>query len=159
MTISEIAGILNSKIPEIILGEDTTSTPNALLLKPENLEASCVLLRDHDQLYFDMLSCITGIDNGPEANIEMVYNLYSVPHDLHLMIKTAIDRSKPEIDSVSNVWRTADWHERECYDLLGIVFTNHPDLRRILLPEDWEGYPLRKDYNNQTYYHGMKVEY
>ena len=89
----------------------------------------------------------------------MLYHLYSIPHDIHLALKVELDRTKPEVDSVTEIWKTADWHEREAYDLLGIHFKNHPDLRRILLPDDWEGHPLRKDYVEQEKYHEIKVKY
>jgi NADH-quinone oxidoreductase subunit C len=117
-------------------------------------------------LYFDSLSCITGMDNGPQAGtMEVIYNLYSIPYDLHLMLKVRLERPKtandplPEVPSLTGIWKSADWMERETYDLLGIRFSGHPDLRRILLPADWEGYPLRKDYELQEYYHGIKVRY
>jgi NADH-quinone oxidoreductase subunit C len=92
----------------------------------------------------------------------VVYNLASIPYKKQLTLKVVKyhDRSRedlPSFPSVSTVWRTAEWHEREAYDLLGINFENHPDLRRILLPDDWEGYPLRKDYKAQEYYRGIKV--
>jgi NADH-quinone oxidoreductase subunit C len=75
------------------------------------------------------------------------------------MIKVTVAREKPELDSVSHIWRTANWQEREIFDMYGIQFRNHPDLRRILMPADWEGYPLRKDYTHQAYYRDIKVEY
>ena len=80
------------------------------------------------------------------------------------MLKVEVARNTeegklPQVPSVSSIWKTADWHEREAFDLVGIEFTNHPDLRRILLPSDWEGYPLRKDYKEQEEYHGIKVKY
>jgi NADH-quinone oxidoreductase subunit C len=107
-----------------------------------------------------MLSCVTGIDNGPETNtMEVAYNLYSIPFNNHLMIKATLPRDNPQVETVSTIWKTADWHEREAFDLFGIIFLNHPDLRRILLPADWEGHPLRKDYRHQEYYRNIKVEY
>jgi NADH-quinone oxidoreductase subunit C len=107
-----------------------------------------------------MLSCLTGIDNGPEAaTMEVVYNLYSIPFDHHLMIKVILPRENPEIDSVIRIWKTADWHEREIFDMYGIKFISHPDLRRILMPADWQGYPLRKDYKQQEYYRDIKLDY
>lgn len=137
-------------------GIDTTS--NTIQIEPSLLFAVCQELASNDQCYFDSLSSLTGIDNGPEINtMEVVYNLYSIPLEHHLMMKVVLDRAKPEVSSLSSIWKTANWHERETYDLLGIVFTNHPDLRRLLMPADWEGYPLRKDYTEPERYHGMKT--
>lgn len=116
-------------------------------------------LRDHPSLYFDSLSCVTGIDNGPASDMEVVYNLCSIPFGHHVAIKVKLDRSRPQVESVNAVWRSANWMEREVFDMYGIVFLNHPDLRRILMPADWEGYPLRKDYKHQDYYRDIKVEY
>ncbi len=76
-----------------------------------------------------------------------------------IVLKTQCTKDHPYIQSVSAVWGTANWHEREAFDLFGIIFDEHPDLRRILLPDDWEGHPLRKDYKVQEFYHGMKVPY
>jgi NADH-quinone oxidoreductase subunit C len=91
--------------------------------------------------------------------MEIAYNLYSIPFNQHLMLKVKLQREKPEIDSISHIWKTADWHEREIFDMYGIVFKNHPDLRRILMPADWVGHPLRKDYRHQEYYRNIKVDY
>lgn len=107
-----------------------------------------------------MLSCVTGIDNGPQTGtMEIAYNLYSIPFDLHLMLKITIPRDDAKVESVSGIWRTADWHEREIFDMFGVHFNNHPDLRRILMPADWEGHPLRKDYKQQAYYRNIKLDY
>lgn len=135
-------------------------TPGTIVVEaPYIREVSEFLLSDPD-CYFDMLSCLTGLDNGPEAGtMEVIYNLYSIPFHTHLMLRVIVPRDNPEVPSVTSVYRTANWHEREAYDLFGIRFTGHPDLRRILLPADWEGYPLRKDYRHQEYYRGVKVEY
>jgi NADH-quinone oxidoreductase subunit C len=141
------------------LQTDETATPKAIIAHADDLLEVCKILHTHEVLYFDMLSCLTGVDNGPEANtMEVIYNFYSIPFDHHLMLKVILPREKPEIESVGEIWRTALWHEREAYDLLGIHFKSHPDLRRILLPADWEGHPLRKDYQVQQYYRGVKVE-
>ena len=120
----------------------------------------CDLLLSNDQTYFDSLSCLTGIDNGEEeGTMEVVYHLYSIPYDLHLTLSVEVDRKEPSVDSVTDIWGGANWHEREAFDLLGIQFNHHPDLRRILLPNDWEGFPLRKDYSEQETYHDIKVKY
>jgi NADH-quinone oxidoreductase subunit C len=140
--------------------EDLSSTPKAIMISRGDLQSACKKLFEDSSTYFDMLSCLTGIDNGVDAaTMEVIYNLYSIPHNHHLTIKVMLPRDKPEVQTVSHIWKTANWHEREAFDLLGITFIGHPDLRRILLPADWEGYPLRKDYKHQEYYRGVKVEY
>ncbi|KOF02549.1 NADH dehydrogenase [Roseivirga seohaensis subsp. aquiponti] len=145
---------------EIILSTDENASPKAININAENLVEVMGFLQKDDQLYFDSLSCITGLDNGPESNtMEMIYNLYSIPFDHHLMVKVELSREQPAIDSLCGLWKTADWQEREVYDMYGIHINNHPDLRRILMPADWDGFPLRKDYQEQEYYRGIKVEY
>ena len=100
------------------------------------------------------------MDNGPEAGtLEVIYNLYSLPLNHSLMLQVKLPREQPIIPSVTEIWKGANWHEREAFDLFGITFEGHPDLRRILLPDDWEGHPLLKDYQQQEYYRGMKVKY
>lgn len=139
---------------------DLNARPNAVVLSSEDLLTVCQELYQNPSTYFDMLSCITGIDNGPQAGtMEVAYNLYSIPYNFHLMLKVTIPRENPLIDSLSHIWKTADWLEREVFDMYGIIFNNHPDLRRILMPADWDGYPLRKDYKHQEYYRNIKVEY
>ena len=102
------------------------------------------LLANDPKLKFDFLSCLTGVDY--EEHMEVIYNLYSMDLDQYLCIKVKMPRSNPKVVSVQPVWKTADWHEREAYDLLGIEFIGHPNLTRILLEDDWVGHPLRKDY-------------
>jgi NADH-quinone oxidoreductase subunit C len=139
---------------------DDQSTPKAIKVHPDDLVNVCLELFQNENVYFDMLSCITGIDNGPEAGtMEIAYNLYSIPFNHHLMLKIKLQREKPDVESISHIWKTADWHEREIFDMYGISFKNHPDLRRILMPADWTGHPLRKDYKHQEYYRDIKVEY
>lgn len=139
---------------------DEKSSPKAIVIPAYDLIKVCAELHQNPETYFDMLSCITGIDNGTQINtMEVIYNLYSIPFNIHMMLRVILSREKPVVDSVTTIWRTADWHERETFDLLGIQFAGHPDLRRILLPADWEGFPLRKDYHHQEYYRNIKVEY
>lgn len=148
-----------------VLSPIENATPKGLLVPAERLREICLFLRDNDKTYFDSLSCVTAIDNGPEAGtMEVNYNLYSIPFDIHLLLRVVIARNNegeelPVVPTVSDIWRTAEWHEREAYDLMGIRFEGHPDLRRILLAADWVGHPLRKDYQTQEYYHGIKVDY
>jgi len=100
-----------------------------------------------DKLWFDYFLDITSIDNfGEEPRFEIVYHLYSMPHAVHLRLKLKVSEDVGAVDTVSDIWPTANWHEREAYDMMGIKFTGHPDLRRILM---WDGYPyfpLRKDF-------------
>jgi len=147
--------------PDVVMHVDENASPNALVVEKDNLLQIANLLYGHQELYFDMLSCITGIDNGVEAaTMTIAYNFYSIPFEKSLMLKVEIPRDNDaEIPSLTGIWKTANWHEREIYDLLGITFTDHPDLRRILMPTDWEGHPLRKDYQNPEKYRGMNVEY
>jgi len=126
---------------------------------PLDLKNVCATLHQHPSAFFDMLSCITVLDNGPEnGTLDVVYNVYSIPFNHHLALKVTLPRDTAEVDSVEEIWKTANWHEREAFDMFGITFKGHPDLRRILLPADWEGHPLRKDYTHQDYYRGVKVD-
>ena len=102
-------------------------------------------LKNSAETAFDYLFCLTGVDFGKELGVVYHLNSTSLQHDIVLKVKTA-DRDHPVIDSVTDLYRAAEFHEREVYDLLGINFTNHPDMRRIFLDESWVGYPLRKDY-------------
>ena len=159
MDISEILSILNSVFEKetIELKTDIPVEP-FLIIAPSKINAISLFLRDEERLQFDFLSSLSGVDYD-EENLAVVYNLYSFVHKHKLMIKVIVPKNEPNVKTVSNIWTTADWHEREAYDLFGIVFEDHPDLRRILLPDDWEGYPLRKDYKVQEFYKGMKVRY
>jgi NADH-quinone oxidoreductase subunit C len=121
----------------------------------EALPAAAELLKSDADLAFDNLLCLSALER-PE-NLETVYHLFSFRHRRRITLKTRCPKDDPVIPSVAAVWRTAEWHEREAYDLVGIRFSGHPDLRRILLPEDWEGHPLRKDYQPPAAYHGIPL--
>ncbi|CAM4146038.1 NADH-quinone oxidoreductase subunit C [Cytophagaceae bacterium 50C-KIRBA] len=134
-------------------------------LEVDDLVSVCDLLWRSPEAYFDSLSCLTAIDNGPSTgDLELIYTLYSIPNHVTFHIRVVVPRTLPdgalpEVPTVSHIWKTADWHEREAFDLVGVKFTGHPDLRRILLPEDWKGHPLRKDYEEPDTYHGIQVKY
>ncbi|GAB4124466.1 MAG: NADH-quinone oxidoreductase subunit C [Raineya sp.] len=166
MSFAEIKELLEKQFGEdCILAEDMKSLQPSLLIATEKLPDVCLFLQRHEKTYFDFLACITGIDNGAEkATMEVLYHLYSIPYQHQLVLRVVVARNKPnealpQVPSISHIWAAANWHERETYDLLGIEFSNHPDLRRILLPADWQGYPLRKDYQVQDNYHGIEVKY
>ena len=130
-----------------------------LEIDPDKLVEVCAFLTKDEGCYFDYLSNLTGVDLLEENKIEIIYDLVSIPLEQKLTLKVKTDRDKPVIDSISSVWKSADWHEREVYDLLGVNFKNHPDMRRILMPTNWEGFPLRKDYEDAEKYHGVKIKY
>jgi NADH-quinone oxidoreductase subunit C len=152
-TVQKVSAILEKKFPDAFDGEQN---PDWIQLKPKNWFEIAKWLKDDSDFYFDSLQCNTGFDLG-EGNLESRYNLHSMKH-LHIIeIRIKVSVEKPDIPSVESIWRVADWFERETYDMFGINFTGHSDLRRILLPEDWEGWPLRKDYKEQETYHGIVV--
>lgn len=149
---------------EALVAVEETGLQPALVIYREKLASVCLFLRDHKETYFDFLSCISAVDNGVEiGSFSVVYHLASIPHQHQLTLKVIVENDRrldnlPTVPTVTGVWRTADWHEREAFDLMGIYFEGHPDLRRILLPEDWEGYPLRKDYEEAETYHGIAIK-
>jgi NADH-quinone oxidoreductase subunit C len=136
------------------------STPLTIQLEGEDLRRICGVALENDQLFYDQLSCITGLDNGPEAGtLEVIYHLYSIPFNRSLALRVVLPRDNPEVESLAGIWKSANWLEREVFDMYGVRFRGHPDLRRILMPADWEGFPLRKDYQHQETYHGVTVTY
>jgi NADH-quinone oxidoreductase subunit C len=112
-------------------------------------------LRRDPSLCLDWLQNLSGVDYVADDALCCVYDLWSFEHDHMIAVKVYTPRGKPSIPSVADLWAAADWHEREAYDLLGIDFPGHPDLRRILLADDWDGFPLRKDYVFPREYHGI----
>jgi NADH-quinone oxidoreductase subunit C len=150
---------LNSKFGAAVRAAEGNFNPVAIEVTPEVLVDVCQFLYEDESTYFDQLSCLTGIDMGAEAGtMQVVYSIYSIPYNQHLSVIVQLDRLDPQVPTVSHIWRAADWHEREAFDLLGVQFVNHPDLRRILLPTDWKGYPLRKDYQDMEAYHGLPLK-
>lgn len=134
------------------------ATPAMLLIHTDDLRGVASVLHQNPETYFDQLACVTGIDNGPEAaTMEVVYNLYSIPFNQSLGLKVVLNRPLPEVESLSSIWKLANWLEREIFDMYGIHFKKHPDLRRILMPADWDGFPLRKDYKEQDTYRNIKL--
>jgi NADH-quinone oxidoreductase subunit C len=114
-------------------------------IAPARIVNVCRFLKTQQE--FVRLSTVTGVDRYPdEPRFEVVYHLHSLARNQRLRLKCRLESANPEIDSVTAVWRSANWYERETFDLFGVRFRNHPDLRRIMLPDDWEGHPLRKDY-------------
>lgn len=166
MNFKDIHYLLTGHFGEGIVQDAVENVPQPFLVVPSGrlAELAEFLYRD-DRLYFDYLANVTAIDNGPAVGtMELIYHFNSIPYGHSLILKVVIVRNReneplPVVPTLSHLWRTADWHEREAYDLMGIHFERHPDLRRILLPTDWEGHPLRKDYQEQAQYHGIRVKY
>lgn len=125
---------------------------------PTHLEQVAKYLRDDADLQFDYLMCLSGVDLG-KGLLGVTYHLYSMQWRHKITMKVEIPIEKPEVPSVASVWHSANWHEREAYDMVGIKFTGHPELRRILLPDDYPGHPLRKDFEVPEFYQGMRVPY
>jgi NADH-quinone oxidoreductase subunit C len=115
-------------------------------------------LRDEPGLDFAVLSDLTALDWPKEEKIQVVYHLYSYPHKHQFVLKVELPRDNPTVRTVEGVWKVANWFEREVFDLFGVIFDGHSDLRRIMLPEDWVGHPLRKDYVEQEEYDGISTE-
>lgn len=153
--LSPIAALVSAEFPDSVV--EIRENGKFIELKPEQWHEIAAFLHDHPDTLMDQLECLTGIDLGVEEPLQVRYNLHSMQyrHKVEIWITTA--RANPRIPSVETVWRMADWFERETYDMYGIEFEGHHDLRRILCPEDWEGWPLRKDYETQETYHGIVV--
>ena len=128
-------------------GETTIIVPR------EHIVAACGFLKTAPGLEFNFLSDVCGFDRGPEEEprFEVNYHLFSTTKHHRVRLKVLLDENDAHVPSVTGVWRTANWHERETYDLFGVIFDDHPDLRRILLPDDWQGHALRKDFPLRGY--------
>ena len=174
MTSAEIIALLEERFGSAVTGKKLDAVDPWVSVDPARLVEICRFLHDEPRLRFDFLNCISGVDyfepdpkkaakTGWEPHTEVVYHLSSTVKKHTLVLKVMLPRWKddlegdlPEVPSVAGVWNTADWHEREVYDLSGVKFTGHPDLHRILCPEDWVGHPLRKDYEMPLEYHGIR---
>jgi len=174
MTPAEIISILEERFGAAVTVKKADAIDPWVAVEAARLVDVCRFLRDDQRLRFELLNSISGVDYlepdpkkaakaGFEPHTEVVYHLQSFTHRHHFTLKVILPRWKdnqpgklPEVPSVADVWATTDWHEREVYDLSGIWFTGHPNLTRILLAEDWEGHPLRKDYEYPLEYHGIR---
>jgi NADH-quinone oxidoreductase subunit C len=118
----------------------------SILIKKEDLLLVCKFLKDEPELRYDFLSDVCGVDYPEnEKRFEVIYNLYSLPFRWRIRLKVRVAEGE-SVNSVTPIWKAANWLEREVYDMFGVKFDNHPDLQRILMPDDWVGHPLRKDY-------------
>jgi len=128
------------------------------IAKPGAIAKILTYLKDTESLQFDSLMCLAGNDTDGISDLSIIYHLYSTVQHHYITLKVFTSRETPSVESVATIYHTADWHEREAYDLYGVIFKGHPDLKRILMEEDWEGFPLRKDYVAAEFYRGMRIE-
>ena len=153
---------LEARFDDRLLGPITQRHDQTeMRIGPGDVVPVLTALHDEPDLGFEFLADLCGVDTGQV--MQVVYHLWSVPNRVSLVLKVMLPRCKddqageiPELPTVSGVWRTAEWHEREAYDLCGVRFLGHANLRRILCPEDWVGHPLRKDYEMPLEYHGIR---
>ncbi len=137
---------LKEKFSESILEVAEFRGELTIVVRREDIVSLCTFLRDEPELAFNFLSDLCGVDRlGRQPRFDVNYHLYSLDKNHRLRLKVKVEEGE-SVPSVTSVWSTANWHEREVFDLFGIRFDNHPDLRRIVMPEDWEGHPLRKDF-------------
>jgi NADH-quinone oxidoreductase subunit C len=153
---SEIFAYLERLFPDTGLQFDE-AVP-CVIVPAEVIREVALHLRDDGELLFDTLMCLSGVDNA-DGTLGVVYHLDSMTLRHKVTVKVIVPADNPHVPTCDRVWRIAEWHEREAFDLIGVIFDGNQDLRRILLPEDWEGHPLRKDYEVPEFYNGMKVPY
>jgi NADH-quinone oxidoreductase subunit C len=159
MTPQEISERLKTRFGERILEAKSEGLPDPFVkVDPSVIAEVALFLRDEGDLAFDTLMCLSGVDYT-KGLLGVVYHLCSITKRHKVTLKVEVGAAAPSVPSVSAIWPTANWHEREAFDMFGIVFAQHPDLRRILLPEDYPGHPLRKDFKVPEFYQGMKVPY
>jgi NADH-quinone oxidoreductase subunit C len=152
----QIAKMVEEKFSGQVLGTTTFAGQVAIMVNKDMIRDICLFLKDEPSLKMDHLADLTAVDystypGDTGLRFEVVYNLISTEYGHRIRLKVRVPEEDPRVDSVSSIWQTANWHERETFDLMGIKFDGHPDLRRILLSEDWEGHPLRKEYPLKGY--------
>ena len=155
MNAPEIHAILKAKFGDAVGALSEEKVDAFIMVKSDAIVDLCRFARDDGDLAFDYCEDITGIDWPARNCIEVVYHLYSLQHRHAVVLKVETDRARPSVPTVEGVWKAANWLEREVFDMLGVDFVGHSDMRRILLPDDWEGNPLRKDYQEAGGYHGV----
>lgn len=156
---SQIANKLAAQFGDAILASFPDDKHPRVHIDDKNWRAVAEFLYNDADLKLDWLACLTAVDYVASDKLAVVYDFLSFEHGHSFAVKVFTPRAKPQIVTVCDLWPAANWHEREAYDMMGIVFDKHPDHRRILLPEDWVGYPLRKDYVFPREYHGIPGTY
>jgi NADH-quinone oxidoreductase subunit C len=155
MTTNEIHERLKARFGDDVGPLSEAKVDPFCVVKRERIVEICRFLQSEPGLDFDFLEDLTAVDWPKKSQIEVVYHLLSYQHRHVFKMKVEADRTAPSVPTVEGVWKTANWFEREVYDLFGVDFPGHPDLRRIMLPDDWAGHPLRKDYQEAGGFHGI----
>jgi len=155
MTSSEIAKVLSDKFGARIVASFPDDKHPRVHVDAKDWRELAQFVHSDPRLKLDWLQSLSGVDYVADGKMACVYDLYSFDHKHVFAVKVFCPRDNPEIPSVVDLWPAADWQEREAYDMFGITFPGHPDLRRILCADDWEGFPLRKDYVFPREYHGI----
>jgi len=155
MTTSEIHQRLQAQFGEAVGPLSEPKVDPFAFVKPDRLVEVCRFLKDTPGLEIDFCEDLTAVDWPKRDAIEVVYHLYSYKYRHGIVLKVEASRAAPTVPSVEGVWKAANWMEREVYDLFGVTFSGHPDLRRVMLPDDWVGHPLRKDYQEAGGFHGI----
>jgi NADH-quinone oxidoreductase subunit C len=138
---------LKAKFTGIVMEANEFREELTIVIPKERIVEVCKFLKEDNELRFDLLADLCGIDmNTPSKRFGVIYNLYSCTHKHRIRLKTFTQEEHPNVPTVTGVWGTANWHERETFDMYGIIFEGHPDLRRIYMPDEFEYYPLRKDF-------------
>ena len=152
-TPSQIAAALQREHAEWVSKITTALGETTVVVPREQIVAACQFLKTTPGYEFNFLADLCGFDRGPEEEprLEVNYHLFSTTKYHRLRLKVLLNEEDAHVPTVTTIWRTANWHERETYDLFGVIFDEHPDLRRILLPDDWQGYALRKDFPLRGY--------
>lgn len=155
MAPAEIAERVKELFPQAASGFTAQDGDACLEVEAWAVAQVATFLKEEPELAFDSLMCLSGVDYGQKLGV--VYHLFSFKHRHKMALKIKVDKEAPSLSTVEGIWKGAGFFEREAFDLFGLVFTGHSDLRRILLPDDWEGHPLRKDYQVPKSYHGIKI--
>jgi len=157
MTSEEIQATLAAKFGDAVGPLQPANKDPWVEVKPAALPEVCAFLKSDERLRFDCLMNLSAVDWPKQNQIHVVYHLFSYARRHAFILKVKLDRAAPTVASIEPTWKSADWLEREQFDLLGVTFEGHPDLRRIMLPDDWVGNPLRKDYAEQPEYHQIST--
>ncbi|MBL7666213.1 MAG: NADH-quinone oxidoreductase subunit C [Bacteriovoracaceae bacterium] len=161
LNLNDLAQFINSKVPSAAAKVNAAAEAvcdSAIEVAPASILDVAKSLKDNSKYPFNVLQVISGVDYPDHIEVNYMFANFDLNNAYEFTLKTKVkNKNDAKLESISSVYKAADWQERECYDMLGVTFNNHPDHRRILCPDDWEGFPLRKDYVVQKVYRGMEV--